>query len=172
VGSVVQKSPDGLGSSTATTSGESSAGTDAARTVRARARRVLSRVRDWVGHLDDAQDRKIIAMSSEQPLIHGLRHRDRLRRQREFLQLMGERGKPREFAQRLKHWLANWEEGRDPEYGRQFDAWIREQAEFYAAVYRILLPHQRVAVGERLQRYADDFTRLAQRPPAQAAAAR
>jgi len=145
---------------------------DASEQRRARARRVQSRIRDWVGHVDDAQDRKIIEMSYALPLIHGMRHQDRLRRQREFLQLMAERGEPREFARRLKRWLANWEQGRDPEYGRQFESWVRQQAEFYAAVYQLLLPHQRTAVAERLQRYADDFTQLARRPATQAVSAR
>lgn len=136
---------------------------------RARARRVLSRIRDWVGHLDDAQDRRIIALANELPLIHGLRYEDRLRRQREFLQLMQARGMPQEFTERLRHWLANWEEGRDPAYHREFEAWVRQQADFYTAVYGILLPHQRTAVAERVQRYADDFTQLARRPAPQAA---
>jgi len=139
---------------------------------RERARRVLSRIRDWTGHLDDAQDRKIIALANEMPLIHGLRHQDRLRRQREFMQLMGARGKPREFAQRLGHWLANWEEGRNPDYHHRFQEWVQRQADFYTAVYRLLLPHQRTAVAEQLQRYADDFTRLSRRPAARAAAGR
>jgi hypothetical protein len=129
-------------------------------------------VRDWIGHLDGDQELKILALASGQPFIHGQRHEDRLRRQREFLQLMAQRGDARHFAARLRHWLLNWEEGRDPVYHRQFEEWTRSQADFYVAVYRMLLPHQRAAVADRLQGYANDFTRLAQRPAAQAAAGR
>jgi len=130
-------------------------------------RRALSRIRDWVGHLDDAQEQQILAWAAELPLVHGLRHQDRMRRQREFLLLMSQRGDAARFAQRLRHWLVNWEEGRDPKYDRLFDEWTQRQADLYAAVYRILLPHQRTAVAERLQGYINDFTYLARRPAAQ-----
>ncbi|MGH8633718.1 MAG: DUF6279 family lipoprotein, partial [Burkholderiales bacterium] len=106
-------------------------------------RRVLSRIRDWVGHLDDAQEQQILAWAGELPLIHGPRHQDRLQRQREFLQLMAQRDDAGRFAARLRHWLLNWEEGRDPGFERLFNEWTQQQADLYAAVYTILLPHQR-----------------------------
>jgi len=139
---------------------------------RATGRRALSRIRDWVGHLDDEQEQQILAWASDLPLIHGPRHQDRLRRQREFLQLMSQRDDAGQFVARLRRWLLNWEEGRDPGYDRLFNEWTQQQADLYAAVYGILLPHQRTAVAERLQGYINDFTRLAQRPAAQAAASR
>jgi hypothetical protein len=139
---------------------------------RAHARRVASRVRDWVGHLDDAQERQILAWARTGPPIHGLRHQDRLRRQREFLALMEERSDPGKFAARLEHWLANWEAGRDPEYARQFREWLERQADLYAAVYGMLLPQQRGAVADRLDGYISDFSRLARRPEVQPTAAR
>jgi len=139
---------------------------------RATGRRALSRIRDWVGHLDDEQEQQILAWARDLPLIHGPRHQDRLRRQREFLQLMSQRDDAGQFATRLRRWLSNWEEGRDPGFDRLFNEWTQQQADLYAAVYGILLPHQRTAVAERLQGYINDFTRLAQRPAAQAAANR
>ena len=139
---------------------------------RATGRRALSRIRDWVGHLDDAQEQQILAWAGELPLIHGARHQDRLRRQREFLLLMSKRDDAGRFAARLRHWLVNWEEGRDPAYDRLFDKWTQQQADLYAAVYTILLPHQRTALADRVQAYINDFTHLAQRPAAQAAASR
>jgi len=135
-------------------------------------RRVLSRIREWVGHLDDAQDQQILAWAAELPLVHGLRHQDRMRRQREFLQLMSQRGDAARFADQLRRWLVNWDEGRDPNYDRMFREWTERQADLYAAVYGILLPHQRTAVAERLQGYINDFTYLSRRPAAQAAAER
>lgn len=139
---------------------------------RAHARRVAARVREWVGYLDDAQERKILEWARADPLVHGLRHQDRLRRQREFMQLMGERGDPQRFAMRLRRWLVDWDEGRDPEYARLFDQWLRRQADLYVAIYRMLLPQQRAAVVDRLEGYIDDLTRLAQRPAVQAVADR
>jgi hypothetical protein len=139
---------------------------------RATGRRSLSRIRDWVGHLDDAQERKILAWAGDLPLIHGPRYQDRLRRQREFMQLMAQRDDAGRFTARLRHWLSHWEEGRDPGYERLFIEWTQQQADLYAAVDGILLPHQREAVAERVQGYIDDFTHLAQRTAAQAAGVR
>jgi len=139
---------------------------------RARLRRVLSRIRDWTGHLDHEQEQKISAMANELPLIHGMRHQDRLRRQREFLQLMELRANREVFAARLKHWLLNWEEGREPEYNRLFTEWTTRQADLYVAVDRMLTQRQRAAAGQRLQNYIEDFTRLSERPGAHTAAQR
>ena len=138
----------------------------------ARAERMLSRIQDWTGSLSAGQENRIAAMAKQLPLIHALRHKDRLRRQREFLELMAQRRKSRGFAVELRDWLLNWEKGRDPEYDRLFDEWERQQADFYVAVDRMLTPQQRANVLARLRTYMDDFTRLAQRPKPQPAAAR
>ena len=137
---------------------------------RATSHRVLSRIRDWVGHLDDAQEKQILAWGADLPLAHNLRHQDRMRRQREFLQLMSQRGNPGQFAVLLREWLLNWDKGRDPAYDRLFNEWQQKQADLYVDTYRILLPHQREALAERVQVYIRDFTYLARRPAAQAAA--
>jgi hypothetical protein len=131
---------------------------------RAQLERLLERVEDWTGNLSPEQESRIAAMAGEFPLIHGLRHQDRLRRQREFLELLSRRKDTRRFAAELRDWLAHWERGRDPEYHRLFNEWERKQAGFYVAVDRMLTPEQRAAVTNRLQRFMDDFTRLAERP--------
>jgi hypothetical protein len=139
---------------------------------RATGRRVLARVRDWVGHLDDAQDQQILAWAADLPLMNAPRHQDRMRRQREFLKLMVQRDDPARFAERLRHFLLNWEEGRDPAYDRMFSEWTERQADLYVKVYYLLLPHQRAAVADRVQGYINDMTRLARRPAAHTAAER
>ncbi len=137
----------------------------------ATARRTLRRIREWAGSLTPEQEKSIAAMARELPLIHALRHEDRMRRQREFVQLMRSRGDdPAKFAARLRHFLLNWEEGRDPRYDRMFKESIAKHAELYAAAARMLTPPQRAEVGRRLQGYMDDFTRLARRPGAHAEA--
>jgi uncharacterized protein DUF6279 len=137
----------------------------------AAARRTVKRVRDWAGSLTDEQEKAIAAMARGLPLIHGLRHQDRMRRQREFMQLMRTRDDPK-LAARLRHFLVDWEEGRDPRYHRLFNESIAKHAELYVAVSRMLTPAQRAAVTRKLQGYIDDFTRLAQRPAAQPTASR
>jgi hypothetical protein len=130
-------------------------------------RRTLKRVRDWAGSLTDEQEKRIAAMARELPLVHGLRHADRMRRQREFMRLMRARDDP-ELAARLRHFLVRWEEGRDPRYDRMFKESIEKHAELYVAVARMLTPAQRAAVTRKLQGYIDDLARLAQRPASQA----
>lgn len=139
---------------------------------RARVERMVSRIEDWTGNLSAEQENRIAAMAQELPLIHGLRHEDRLRRQREFLDLVSRRRESSGFASELRDWLSHWEKGRNPEYHRLFDEWERKQAELYVSVYRMLTPQQRSAVLARLQSYMDDFTRLSERPAPQPAASR
>lgn len=135
----------------------------------ARLRRVISRISDWTGQLSHEQEQKIAAIAADATPFHKLRHADRIRRQREFLQLMTQRGDRATFAERLRRWLLNWEDGRDPEYARRSDEWMRTQADLYVQVARMLTPQQRAHVERRIQNYIDDFTRLAQRPATQAA---
>ena len=139
---------------------------------RASARRALVRIRDWAGSLTHEQEQQIATLASEVPWTHRMRHEDRLRRQREFLQLMQQRDNPREFTARLRHWLVNFEEGRNPEYHQAFVTWTQKQGDYLAGVDRILTASQRASVLNRLQGYIDDFTRLAQRPATRAAASR
>lgn len=138
----------------------------------ARVERLLSRIQDWTGSLSAEQEARIAAMANGHPLIHRLRHEDRLRRQREFLELLAQRKDSRRFTGALRQWLQNWEKGRDPEYHRLFSEWERKQADLYVAVDRMLTPQQRAAVLGRLQNFMDDFTRLSERPAPQPAASR
>ena len=135
-------------------------------------KRLYSRIDDWTGSLSPEQERRIDALVADAPFIHQLRYEDRLRRQREFLRLLAGRGGDRQaFAERLKHFLSNWEEGRDPEYDRLYKDWEQRQADLYVAVVKMLTPHQRALALNRLQGYIDDFTRLSERPAGKTAAA-
>jgi hypothetical protein len=137
---------------------------------RARIKRVIAQVEEWVGHLSPEQEDRIAALVLRQPSLQPLRHEDRRRRQREFLALMEQRGNPAEFTPKLRDWLVNWEKGRAPEYERlQNETWEHRVA-FFVAVDRMLTPQQRATLTRRLQNYADDFARLAERRSAQTAA--
>lgn len=135
----------------------------AAEQRQARTERELKRVKEWAGELTPDQEKKIAVLADELPLAPKMRYEDRLRRQREFLQLMAQRGDAKQFAERLRHWLLNWEEGRSAEFQRYYSDWRKKQTEFYVAVERTLTPQQRTTVVSRVERYANDFTQLAQR---------
>ena len=130
---------------------------------RARVEREVKRIEEWVGRLTPDQEKKVAVLLRDVPIAPKLRYEDRVRRQREFLALMGERRDSREFASRLRHFLLNWEEGRDPEYQRVFASWKPKQAGFYREVIGLLTPEQRETLLRRLQRYSTDFVQLAQR---------
>ena len=132
---------------------------------KAQVERSVSRLEDWTGNLSTEQESRIAAMVLASPLIHKLRHEDRMRRQREFLELLSRRNDSPAFVREFRDWMSNWEKGRDPEYHKLFTEWERKQGDFYVAVDRLLTPRQRATVVERLQRYIDDFVRLAERGP-------
>ncbi|HEX6004904.1 MAG TPA: DUF6279 family lipoprotein [Burkholderiales bacterium] len=138
---------------------------------RARARRTLHQIRDWVGPLSHEQEHQVIAATDAMPMTEKLRYEDRVRRQREFLRLMAERGEDRQaFGQKLRGWLIAWNKGRDPEYERLARRVYAERVKLVIELERTLTPHQRALALGRLQDYIDDFTRLAQRPHGRTAA--
>ncbi|MCW5604209.1 MAG: hypothetical protein KIT18_06670, partial [Burkholderiales bacterium] len=124
--------------------------------------RTIRQIRDWAGSLTREQEERITTLSAEIPLLQHLRHEDRQRRQREFLRLIETRGEPG-FERRLRDWLVHWDRGRAPEYERLQNEAYEKRIAMYLEVHRMLTPQQRTAVVRRLQRYADDFERLAQR---------
>jgi len=142
---------------------------DEAARRQAAGRRALSRLRDWLGPLSDTQEERINSLMRDVPLIDQLRHQDRLRRQRDFFELLKLRhGERSTFAKKVADWLQNWETGRDPALARAFEHSWRKRAEFYAAVDRMLTPVQRSHLLHRLQDFIDDFRQLSERPAATA----
>jgi uncharacterized protein DUF6279 len=121
--------------------------------------RTLKQVKDWTGSLTREQEDRIAAMGRAIPLVSPLRHQDRVRRQKEFLELLALRGKG-DFAPRLRQWLLNWEEGRSPEYERLLDEAYEKRMAMLMAIDRMLTPHQRATVLNRLQDYIDDCKAL------------
>ena len=128
-----------------------------------RAKRALAQIENWTGSLDDDQVQRVVALTNQASGIERLRHEERMRRQREFLQLMELRGKRDIFATRLRQWLLDWEAGRTPDEARQFREAREKRIDFYLAVARMLTPAQRAHLAGRVQDYIGDFTRLAER---------
>ena len=136
---------------------------------RASTERLLDQFRTWVGPLTHEQEERMTALIATLPAIDPLVLKDRQRRQREFLQLMEQRGDPAAFRKRLQHWLTYWDEGRAPEYVRSLAEWWEKRAEHIVTLDRTLTPQQRAHVLRRLQNHIDDFTRLAESRRAAAA---
>ena len=137
---------------------------------RARNQRVLQQITDWTGSLSRTQEQRIEGLLEAVPLFEHLRQQDRMRRQREFLDLLRLRTSRAEFAARLRAWLLDWEAGRAPEFERLMTEVTERRIEFYLAVERLLTPAQRERALKRLAGFGDDFRALAARDaPAPAA---
>src|SRR5262245_61805249 len=130
---------------------------------RARAERALDEIRKWASSITPEQERAIVAMADRLPAISPLRLEDRIRRQREFRQLLDARASS-DFQPRLTRFLLDWESGRAPEYDRVLTEWWEMRQDYFIALYKLLTPEQRTAVLRRLQNYIDDFTKLSERP--------
>ena len=139
----------------------------------AEAKRIIKQIEDWLAPLSNDQESRIIALARELPPIEQARYQERLRRQKELLEILSHRtGDPQAFTARLTAWLTNWERNRSPEYQRQLDASWQKRAELFVAVDKMLTPDQRTAALQRIQGYAEDFTQLARREGSRTTAAR
>lgn len=131
---------------------------------RARAKRMIAQIKPWAGHLTGEQEAKIADMAAGLPDLERQRLDDRIRRQREFLQLLEHRNGDRaEFTQRLTQWLVDWERGRDPQYAKASDAAWRHRNQFFVATAALLTPEQRSHALQRMQTHIGEFRRLASR---------
>lgn len=131
---------------------------------RARVKRMVAQLKPWAGHLTGEQEAKIAALAEAMPDIDRMRLEDRIRRQREFVQLLAHRkGDRAEFTQRLTQWLVNWERGRDPEYARLSELSWQQRNRIFVATAASLTPEQRQHALQRIQTHLGEFRRLAMR---------
>jgi hypothetical protein len=136
---------------------------------RVRLKRMINSIEEWTGNLSREQEEKIAALLDPIPLIEHLRHQDRMRRQREFVELLKTREAKPEFAARLHQWLLDWDAGRSADYEKTADEVYRQRLQFYVGVDRLLTREQRQHALARLQKYADDCNSLSGRRPGNAA---
>jgi hypothetical protein len=121
---------------------------------RLRAKAHLEALEHWSGPLDFAQQERIGASSEALPLDAALRHEDRIRRQREFLQLLAQRREPR-FAERLRDWLLDWNANRPAELEARLQAYRQARDRMWLATLEQLRPDQQRKVVERLTWYTN-----------------
>lgn len=131
---------------------------------RARLKRALKEITDWAGNLRNEQEAQIAILLEAVPDINHLRHQDRIRRQKEFLELLKLRANKQALGPRLHAWLRDWESGRSPEFERLSNEVYEKRIQFYMAVEKLLTPEQRQAAWHRLQQFGDDFKSLSQKP--------
>lgn len=133
--------------------------------VQAEAKRTIKHINDWLIPLTAEQEQRVLELCRELPAdMYQLHQADRLRRQKEFLELWATRNEDgNRFTQRVTEWMVNWERGRSPDYQKRLDAWWQKRADILATIDHTLTQQQRVAALQRVQGYIDDFTALASR---------
>ena len=130
----------------------------------ARLKRTLNQIEDWTGNLNDEQEQKVATLLEAIPHISHLRHRDRIRRQQEFIELLKLRANRGDFQPRLHAWLRDWDHGRTPEYAQLANEVYEKRIQFYIAVDKLLTSDQRQTAQKRLYRFVEDFKSLSARP--------
>src|SRR5688572_7010244 len=125
----------------------------------AEGKRIIKHLKEWLAPLTSEQEARVMQLTRELPQLERERYAERLRRQKEFLEVLAHRNEdlPR-FTQRLSDWMAYWDRGRSAEYQRQVDASWQKRADLFVAVDRMLTPEQRTASLQRIDTYATDFS--------------
>jgi hypothetical protein len=137
------------------------------------AKRIIKNIEEWLAPLNGEQEQRITALARELPQLERERYAERIRRQKELLELLSHRQEdPQRFTARVAEYMANWERGRSVEYQKQLDASWEKRAELFVAADRMLMPDQRRVALRRIETYADDFTQLARRSDSGRTAAR
>lgn len=139
----------------------------------AEAKRIIKQIEEWLAPLNNEQEQHITALVKELPALEQERYAERIRRQKELLDILARRNEdPQRFTARVTEWLVNWEHGRSPAYQKQLDASWQKRAELFVVADRMLTTDQRRVALRRIETYADDFTQLARRSDGSRTAAR
>lgn len=130
----------------------------------AEGKRVIKHMKEWLAPLTSEQEARVMQLTRELPQLERERYTERLRRQKEFLEVLAHRNEELpKFTQRVSDWMMYWERGRSPEYQRQVDASWQKRADLFVAVDKMFTPEQRIASLQRIDNYAADFSQLARR---------
>lgn len=125
--------------------------------------KVVKQIEKWLAPLNREQKARVMTLVRERPQIEKQRYAERLRRQKELVELLSHRREdPQRFTQRVTDWMVGWERNRSAEYQKQLDASWQKRADLLVEVYRSFTPDQRIAALQRINTYAADFTQLAQ----------
>jgi hypothetical protein len=137
------------------------------------AKKIVKSFKEWLTSLNGEQEQRVAVLVRELPPIDQFRYSERLRRQKEFIALLANRGEDRErFTARVNEWLVNWDKGRTPDEQKKLDAWWAKRADIFATLDKTITPDQRTASLTRMQGLIDDFSQLARKGDAGKTAAR
>ena len=133
---------------------------------KARLKRMLERAEYWLGDLGSDQRASLQRLIQVQDTGSQFRYEERLRRQREFLELarrvQRERPPREQVAQWLRDYAARFDLPAEPARRAEALALRRAGAELSIAVVAMATPAQRAHARQKLDDLISDFTQLAQ----------
>lgn len=119
--------------------------------VKKREERLLKTMRDWVGDLTPAQERKIAALSRTMPETAPSYLRYRRERQREFAALLRQKPGKEKIQQKLIDWSVHRKRYYPAYYRRDQQAWEKRFREVVLEVDALLTPAQRKKAANRIE---------------------
>jgi hypothetical protein len=132
-----------------------------ARRERYVAERLIDRIEEWTGDLNDAQRAQVGAFVRAHPGLNELRIQERRRWQKEALELVRQhRGKPAELAPKLAALFSDPDARRSDQYNREMRRYESDLCDLLLALERTLDSEQRARALGRIDRYAEDFRAL------------
>ena len=133
---------------------------------KARYKRLLERAEYWFGDFSDPQEASMKRLVEGQSAGSQFWHDERLRRQREWLELarkVQQERLPRERSmQLLRDYAAHFDLPSDPRRLTQALALRRASAELAVAIHALTTPDQRAHAGRKLDELTHDLTELSQ----------
>jgi hypothetical protein len=127
---------------------------------KARVKKVIESVEDWVGNLTEEQEAQLRMTIEAWPLNYTQAQEDRLRRQREFIALLQNNHNAKTLAPLLADWMINYEQGRTPEYAAYSQQRTDNFINLILQTDRMLKPKQRAHFHDKLNGYISDFSSL------------
>jgi Family of unknown function (DUF6279) len=134
---------------------------------KARVKKIIESIEDYVGNLSDEQETLIRQTVETWPLNYSQAQEDRLRRQREFVALLEKNRDAKTLAPLLTDWMILYEQGRTAEYENYSKQRTENFIQLVLQTDRMLKPKQRAHFIDKLESYIGDFNALSR--PKQAA---
>lgn len=126
-----------------------------------RGKKIIKRVEDWVGVLNEDQVIKINQLSQTLPDNSGIYRGDRLRRQQVFLNMLKSKPPKEQFAEQLRVYLTDYNQGRSAELVEKSNNYWKLSKQLMLDIIGILSVQQRRHALEKIQEYRVDFVELA-----------
>ncbi|MEY4728877.1 MAG: hypothetical protein RL020_35 [Pseudomonadota bacterium] len=127
---------------------------------KARVKKVIEGIEDWVGNLSDEQEAQLRQTVESWPLNYPQMVDDRARRQGEFVSLIEKNREAKTLAPLLVDWMINYEQGRTPEYVAYSQQRTDNFINLVVQTDRLLKPKQRTHLSNKLDGYIADFNSL------------